>query len=40
MICKELQDEFSMQPHAFYWRYLPPDEKPVEAQAPDPSPAN
>lgn len=23
MICKELQDEFAMQPHAFYWRYLP-----------------
>jgi len=25
MICKELQAEFSMQPHAFYWRYLPED---------------
>ena len=23
MICKELQHEFGMQPHAFYWRYLP-----------------
>jgi hypothetical protein len=31
MICKELQDEFSMQPHAFYWRYLP--EKVVESAA-------
>lgn len=25
MICKELQAEFAMQPHAFYWRYLPED---------------
>lgn len=24
-ICKQLQAEFSMQPHAFYWRYLPPE---------------
>jgi ribosome maturation factor RimP len=39
MICKELQDEFSMQPHAFYWRYLPED-KAAEAPAPSPSPAN
>ncbi len=31
MICKELQDEFSMQPHAFYWRYLP--EKVAESAA-------
>jgi ribosome maturation factor RimP len=39
MVCKELQDEFSMQPHAFYWRYLPAD-KVAEAAAPVPSPAN
>ena len=25
MIGKELQAEFSMRPHAFYWRYLPED---------------
>lgn len=25
MICKELHAEFSLQPHAFYWRYLPED---------------
>lgn len=23
IICKQLQEEFSMQPHAFYWRYQP-----------------
>ena len=38
MICKELQHEFSMQPHAFYWRYLPED-KAAEQQAPSPTPA-
>lgn len=38
MICKELQDEFSMQPHAFYWRYLP-EEKAAEQQAPSPTSA-
>jgi hypothetical protein len=27
MICKELQQEFALQPHAFYWRYLPEDKK-------------
>jgi ribosome maturation factor RimP len=39
MVCKELQGEFSMQPHAFYWRYLPAD-KLAEAEAPAPLPAN
>ncbi|MDB5907866.1 MAG: hypothetical protein JWP34_1980 [Massilia sp.] len=38
MICKELQDEFAMQPHAFYWRYLP-EEKAAELQAPSTAPA-
>jgi ribosome maturation factor RimP len=38
MICKELQHEFAMQPHAFYWRYLP-EEKTVEEAAPTLSPA-
>lgn len=30
MICRELQAEFAMQPHAFYWRYLP-EEKLAES---------
>ena len=38
MICKELQQEFGMRPHAFYWRYLP-EEKAAELQAPSPTPA-
>ncbi len=38
MICKELQDEFEMQPHAFYWRYLP-EEKMADEAAPPPPPA-
>ena len=36
MICKELQDEFAMQPHAFYWRYLPEKEKSDDAAASTP----
>ncbi len=36
MICKELQTEFAMQPHAFYWRYLPED-KTAGDQTPAPS---
>jgi hypothetical protein len=31
MICKELQQEFSMQPHAFYWRYLPEEKRADDA---------
>ncbi len=27
MICKELQSEFALQPHAFYWRYAPDEKK-------------
>lgn len=23
MICDELQQQFALRPHAFYWRYLP-----------------
>jgi hypothetical protein len=23
MICEEMQHQFSLQPHAFFWRYLP-----------------
>ena len=38
MICKELQHEFGMQPHAFYWRYLP-IEKTADEQAATPSSA-
>jgi hypothetical protein len=37
MICKELQNEFSMQPHAFYWRYLPEDKAAEQAQSPTPA---
>jgi ribosome maturation factor RimP len=38
MICKELQAEFAMQPHAFYWRYLP-EEKMADEATPPPPPA-
>lgn len=38
MICKELQQEFALQPHAFYWRYLP-EEKTADEQLPSPLPA-
>ena len=34
MICKELQTEFAMQPHAFYWRYLPEEKAVDEAVSP------
>ncbi|MDB5918552.1 MAG: hypothetical protein JWR40_2786 [Massilia sp.] len=37
MICKELQTEFSMQPHAFYWRYLPEEKAVGEAISPSPA---
>jgi hypothetical protein len=40
MICKELQDEFAMQPHAFYWRYLPEDKAGEAAVSATPSPAS
>lgn len=30
MICKELQQEFSLQPHAFYWRYHPEEKRAEE----------
>ena len=32
MVMKELQQEFRLQVHAFYWRYLP-EEKPGEEPA-------
>ncbi len=32
MVCKELQEAFGLQPHAFYWRYLP-EEKNVDAKS-------
>jgi hypothetical protein len=38
MICKELQQEFGLQPHAFYWRYLP-EEKTKDDPATPPSSA-
>ena len=44
MICKELVEEFAMQPHAFYWRYLPEDKAAdaalPAATAPSPTPAS
>ena len=39
MICKELQTEFAMQPHAFYWRYLPVEKAVDEPVSASPSPA-
>jgi ribosome maturation factor RimP len=38
MICKELQLEFAMRPHAFYWRYLP-EEKTADDPSTSPSSA-
>lgn len=44
MVCKELQQEFGMRPHAFYWRYHPEhkreDASPALAEADATSPAN
>ncbi|MFP5391350.1 MAG: hypothetical protein ACLGI6_07365 [Gammaproteobacteria bacterium] len=25
MVCNELEEAFAIRPHAFYWRYLPPE---------------
>jgi len=38
MVTKELLQEFRVQIHAFYWRYLP-EEKPGEEAAPAPPPS-
>ena len=44
MVCKELQQEFGMRPHAFYWRYHPDHKReeaaPALADADATSPAN
>jgi len=37
MICKELQQEFGMRPHAFYWRYLPEEKTDEIPAAPTPA---
>jgi hypothetical protein len=29
MICDEIEHQFALRPHAFYWRYLP-EQKPAE----------
>ncbi len=37
MICEELQHQFAMRPHAFYWRYQPEHKaatEPVSATSP------
>lgn len=39
MVMKELQQEFRLQVHAFYWRYLP-EEKMGEDQSSSPSTVN
>ena len=39
MVAKELQQEFRLQVHAFYWRYLP-EEKLGEEQSASPSIVN
>lgn len=36
ILCKELQAQFGLQPHAFYWRYFP-EHKAAEARPPVPS---
>ncbi|HEX8614776.1 MAG TPA: hypothetical protein VF800_26130 [Telluria sp.] len=36
IVCQELQKQFGLQPHAFYWRYFP-EHKAAEAPAPAPS---
>jgi len=33
MICDELEHQFSLRPHAFYWRYLP-GTKPADETSP------
>lgn len=39
MICKELQQQFALQPYGFYWRYLP-EQKAAGADAPPAAPAS
>ena len=39
IVTKELQQEFRLQVHAFYWRYLP-EEKPGEEPSSSPSTVN
>ena len=41
MVCEELQQHFSLSPHAFYWRYLPESKLPpkVEAGTPPSTPS-
>ncbi|RSZ57370.1 hypothetical protein HF313_11540 [Massilia atriviolacea] len=36
ILCQELQQQFGLQPHAFYWRYFP-EHKAAAAQAPGPA---
>jgi ribosome maturation factor RimP len=37
MVSKELMQEFRVQVHAFYWRYLPEDKTADEPAAPPPA---
>lgn len=37
MVSKELMQEFRVQVHAFYWRYLPEDKTADETAAPPPA---
>ncbi|HEU4776908.1 MAG TPA: hypothetical protein VFS95_08780 [Telluria sp.] len=39
MVTKELLQEFRVQVHAFYWRYLPEEKQVEEAAAAPPPPA-
>jgi hypothetical protein len=39
MICDEIEHQFSLRPHAFYWRYLP-EQKSADEQAPAVQPAS
>ncbi|NHZ61671.1 hypothetical protein [Massilia genomosp. 1] len=36
IVCQELQAQFGLQPHAFYWRYCP-EHKAAEAATPGPA---
>jgi hypothetical protein len=36
MICDEIQHQFSLRPHAFYWRYLPEQKAPEDQTTPPP----
>lgn len=38
IVCAELQQEFGLRPHAFYWRYFP-EQKGADEAAASPGPA-